>query len=562
MMMVMKMSNDIAPSNSIFRGVTVEAYYHDPQLDDYAGNPLLEALPPIWDEATAVRKMASRPKFNANERSLPTHLRLHCVQRIARAYFQPLSTHIELEQRISRLIRDGYIGRNPLEPNYAIRARNDAHDLIVYGGSSLYPIVNPSSSGFAIVGISGIGKSSALVRVLSMYPQVIMHSKYKERNLSLYQIVWMKMDCPQDGSIKGLCINFFQAIDQMLGTNYHKKHAGGRRSVDELLPIMAQIAAVHCLGVLIIDEIQNLSEAKSGGGLRMLNFFVQLVNTIGLPVVVVGTFKALPILDGEFRNARRGTGQGDLIWDRMKNDDEWDFFLQGLWKFQWTNNRAEFTDEIKETMYEESQGITDIAIKLFMLSQWRAIDTDKGCLTPAIIKSVAKDRLQLLQPALTALKSGDKSKIAKFGDVYASLSVMDYLDELEAKHKQEKRLEMIKSELGFDPNVQIIKQIANWLIDAGIEPAVANAAAEKGFQENQQSLEDIDLNQIALKIALGSSTEKTVSSSPKSTRKRNRSIRTAEDLREITSLGQGKKISGYESLKLAGYIKNPNEFLA
>ncbi|EAQ6061413.1 ATP-binding protein, partial [Salmonella enterica] len=156
----------------------------------------------------------------------------------------------------------------------------------------------------------------------------------------------------------------------------------------------------------------------------------------------------------------------------------------------------------------------------------------------------------------------DKSKIAKFGDVYASLSVMDYLDELEAKHKQEIRLEMIKSELGFDPNVQIIKQIANWLIDAGIEPAIANEAAEKTVQEHHQSQEDIDFKQLALKIALGNSKEKKVSSSPKSTRKRNCGIRNGEDLREITSLGQAKKISGYESLKLAGYIKNPNEFLA
>ncbi|MGK8612933.1 hypothetical protein ACRS4M_10745 [Streptococcus pneumoniae] len=165
---------------SIFRGVTVEAHYHDAQLEDYADNPLLEALPPIWDEATAVRQMASRPKNNASERNLPSHLRLHCVQRITRDYFQPLSTHIELEQRISRLIRDGYIGRNPLEPNYAIRARNDAHNLIAYGEGSLYPILNPSSSGFAIVGISGIGKSSALIRILSMYPQVIMHSRYNK----------------------------------------------------------------------------------------------------------------------------------------------------------------------------------------------------------------------------------------------------------------------------------------------------------------------------------------------------------------------------------------------
>ena len=58
----------------------------------------------------------------------------------------------------------------------------------------------------------------------------------------------------------------------------------------------------------------------------MLNFFVQLVNTIGVPVILIGTYKASSILDGEFRNARRVSGQGDLIWSRMQNDDEWDYF--------------------------------------------------------------------------------------------------------------------------------------------------------------------------------------------------------------------------------------------
>ena len=51
---------------------------------------------------------------------------------------------------------------------------------------------------------------------------------------------------------------------------------------------MSQIANVHAIGVLIIDEIQHLSMSKSGGVEKMLNFFVTLVNVIGLPVVMIG----------------------------------------------------------------------------------------------------------------------------------------------------------------------------------------------------------------------------------------------------------------------------------
>ncbi|MBN1062511.1 ATP-binding protein [Clostridium botulinum] len=68
------------------------------------------------------------------------------------------------------------------------------------------------------------------------------------------------------------------------------------------------------MGMLIVDEVQHLSTAKSGGAEKMLNYFVTLINTIGVRVILVGTRKALEILESEFRQARRGSGQGDIIW--------------------------------------------------------------------------------------------------------------------------------------------------------------------------------------------------------------------------------------------------------
>lgn len=62
------------------------------------------------------------------------------------------------------------------------------------------------------------------------------------------------------------------------------------------MALMSQIANVHAIGVLVIDEIQHLSMSRSGGVEKMLNFFVTLVNVIGLPVVMVGTPRPDPSL--------------------------------------------------------------------------------------------------------------------------------------------------------------------------------------------------------------------------------------------------------------------------
>lgn len=543
----------------INRGTFVEAEYLNPMLDDYRDNPLIEALPPIWDEKTVVQKLASRPLYKSSERELPVHLRMHCVQRVSRDFFQPLSKHLELEQSLSRLIRDGYVGRNPLTPNYAFRARKDTYELLIKGATSGYPVNTPTSSGFALVGISGIGKSSTLLRILQMYPQVVVHHRYKGKDLPLYQIVWLKMDCPHDGSIRGLCLNFLIAVDSLVGTKYYKKNA--TKTTDELLPIMAQAAAVHCLGVLVIDEIQNLQEAKDDRASQMLNFFVQLVNTIGLPVVVVGTYKAMPVLNGEFRNARRSSGQGDATWHHLKKDEEWDWLLQGLWKYQWTNQKAELTEEFIDVMYDESQGITDIAIKLFMLTQWRALDKGIDEISPSLIRSVAKDRLSLVRPALEALRSGKKEKIQKYGDIYSGVTIDDYLQRLDAEKRQAERLEIIRQELGYDVTKETVNKLSAWLIDAGFEMELASEAARDVVKEHLDHLDEVDLHQEVLKTAM-----KKLQQKDSKTSNRKRKVRTlpttADDLRLIISQGEKQKIPPYEALKKAGYIKEALEFLA
>jgi hypothetical protein len=188
---------------------------------------------------------------------------------------------------------------------------------------------------------------------------------------------------------------------------------------------MAQIARAHCIGVLVIDEIQHLSMAKGGGQERMLNFFVTLVNTIGVPVVLIGTSKAMSVLQGEFRQARRGSGQGDLIWDRMKNNASWNIFISSMWSNQWTKDIIPLNDDFKTALYNESQGITDIAVKLYAMVQIRAIALGHDTFKPSDFKVVAKEGLALVKPMLDAMRSGNRKKVDMYGDI-APVSIEEY----------------------------------------------------------------------------------------------------------------------------------------
>jgi len=73
---------------------------------------------------------------------------------------------------------------------------------------------------------------------------------------------------------------------------------------------------------------------------------VNLVNTIGVPVILVGTPRALSFLQKEFQQAKRACGQGDALWEHMENDNEWRRFVKAIWKYQYTKNNVELTDQI------------------------------------------------------------------------------------------------------------------------------------------------------------------------------------------------------------------------
>lgn len=407
----------------------MKAIYTKCGLPDYDGNPLISALPPLLEPEEVTAKLAYFPAYNPEIRKQPGTIRQHALLSIQR-FFQPLSHHVDLEGKISRTLRFGYTNRNPTENNFFRDLPEKARGVLL-GNAGV------TSTGFAVVGTSGTGKTTAFSRILKTYPQVITHTNFEGNAFPHTQLVWMKLECPFDGSIKSICRKFFETADALLGTDYQTLYGSRRLTADEMLPKIALIGGIHTLGVLVIDEIQHLSMSKSGGASKMLNFFVELTNTMGMPVILVGTTKAIGILSQEFRMARRITGQGEMVWRPMKKDAEWDIFLEGLWGYQVTKELTPLTEEFSAALHEETQGITDFAVKLYMLAQIRAIVTGVEKLTPNLLRSVARDSLQTAQPFLQALRKGDYTRLPNFEDIIQPLDYVRLADEERAKHKIE-----------------------------------------------------------------------------------------------------------------------------
>ncbi|WP_308303548.1 hypothetical protein [Bacillus canaveralius] len=92
---------------SNFRNIT-PAVYKEQEVIDFRGNPLIEALPPILSPEEAYENLSYYPPYEEHEINLPTHIRYHAIPRINK-FFQPIMQHLDLEQRLSRLLRHGYV---------------------------------------------------------------------------------------------------------------------------------------------------------------------------------------------------------------------------------------------------------------------------------------------------------------------------------------------------------------------------------------------------------------------------------------------------------------------
>ena len=67
-----------------------------------------------------IEQISVFPPFDEKERKLNPSYRFHCIQRLFQ-YFQPFEKHLDLEQRISRAIRQGYLHRNPMKKEEIMR---------------------------------------------------------------------------------------------------------------------------------------------------------------------------------------------------------------------------------------------------------------------------------------------------------------------------------------------------------------------------------------------------------------------------------------------------------
>ena len=374
-------------------------------------NPCIAALPPIRSDDDWLQRLTVIPEVEPDELALPAHIRSYKVVGL-KELFVPTEELLRHARRLDQLIRWGYEQRNPVGPDRA-RTLQAAYELGQSGKAefSSFRRVPPMFS-YSLIGASGLGKSVSTERVLATYPQYLLHP-----SLNLHQLVWLKVETPRDGSVRELGMNILRGIDEVLGTEHAPQHTR-YANASAIMAKVCALASTYCLGLLVLDELQNLSVKKSGGREEMLNWVQELINELHLPVALIGTYKAKKILSLDARHARRNTATGSAFWKPLaRNSEEFAILVESAWECQWLRERGPLTDEVMDTVFEETQGIRAFVIDVLMVCQVHALRSGSEAITPALIKHVARREFAPVQHVIKAMRSGDPRRLALLDDI-------------------------------------------------------------------------------------------------------------------------------------------------
>jgi hypothetical protein len=360
----------------------VDAEYHKAILPEHQGNPLIEALPPKkgWEEL--MEDFGNYPDYAEHIAEDPDPLvREEYLNRI-RELRQPLYEYYECFRSVERAIKNGYAAKNPFSAttqqylNYLVDERPD-----IEPGTGYF---QPKGEGITLVGESGVGKTSMIEQILGYFPSVIKHDSYHGKVMELRkQVVWVKVDCAHNSSVRDLCEEILASLD--LALEREKTKPAG--TIGTLVRQIERSIKSAFLGILVIDEMQNLVFKRTGGEHNLLNFLHNLVNKLGVPIFFCANPPFSATLSLSLKGARRAESGGYYVMKPLqRNSESWQAFITQLWKYQWTNTFTELTDELNSKLHELSVGNLDMASRTFREAQRALIGSPDERITVASLE--------------------------------------------------------------------------------------------------------------------------------------------------------------------------------
>ena len=341
-----------------------------------ADNPFLAAMPEMLPRNEFLSAIRSTPGLPHSLPQMSPEERRQSLPMLA-SLFVPMHYMYAVYDQLYRAIRETYTTRTTMEEIEQINA------LFCNNKTVSYATQAASSS---VLGVPGIGKTSTIRRALETMPQVIEHTEYMGQPFYCKQILYLRIECPSDCSVKTLALNLLSALDRAIGSDYLHQLISLRSIAASAVATQVKILCMmHHVGLLLVDEIQNAVEtAQRNRQIKpLIKFLVELTNDTGTATYFVGTPEAEDLFISQEHLKRRTRGIRLLP---LKPDGAYRSFLEQLWPYQLTPSSAPLTEKMANKLYDHSAGIPAYIVKIFWEAQVQALLNGERCITEKMVQ--------------------------------------------------------------------------------------------------------------------------------------------------------------------------------
>ena len=364
---------------------------------------IVEKLPPMLSGEELKRRLEIKPFYGGEIRSKTKSERLMALNGIYNIYLPSVMS----EEIYSKIYLAMLRSLQKKEGKLAIQQRNENGKRIrdVDGSDYGYQGIIGGSDSFTIIGSSGIGKSSATSRAITIATENRVIEMEKPFCKILPTVV---AQCPFDCSVKSLLLQILRQIDMELDTHYYDMAVRARATTDMLIGSVSQIALNH-IGLLVVDEIQNIVNHRQGKSL--VGMLTQLINNSGISICMVGTPEAEVFFESVDYLARRALG---LRYGNCEYNGYFREFCNILFQYQFVEQETVISDSIIQWLYEHSAGVLAVVVSLIHDAQEISILNDRELLDMVSLNEAYEQRMNMLhshiRPSVVIKKDAVKRK--------------------------------------------------------------------------------------------------------------------------------------------------------
>lgn len=358
---------------------------------------IIRILPPMKSGSELLSALEVLPEYDNAICDADAPVRLMALSDLYRVYV-PSRMSLEIYSKLYLALMRSLQKKST---TLATQQKNQNYRAII---QQEYNGIMGGSDSFTIIGASGIGKSSAISRAITLITE---NRVIEVENPYTNIIPCICVQCPFDSSVKGLLLEILRKVDEVIGGNYYPNALRARTTTDMLIGSVSQVALNH-IGLLVVDEIQNVCNSKNGKSL--VGMLTQLINNSGISICMVGTPESAVFFEQAMQLARRSLG---LRYDVMEYGEDFKMFCKVLYSYQYVKQRTEITDAVTAWLYEHTSGNISVVVSLIHDAQEIAILNGREVLNLESLNEAYQQRLSMLHGFIQPRQKCQTSKFKR-----------------------------------------------------------------------------------------------------------------------------------------------------